>query len=105
MAQWKNIDQKDIDASFKAIQSLFVTGSIEKMYQLIDHKPTKIAKLLGMSYKSLHEKLKEPSKFTQLHILTLSYAIQVDPNIINDVIQKESLKRVVDKIKKFKAKA
>lgn len=104
MAQWKNIDQKEMDAAFKAIQSLFLTGSIEKMYQLIDHKPTKIAKLLGMSYKGLHEKLREPSKFTQLHILTLSYAVNIDPNIINDVIQKESLKKVVEKIKKFKAK-
>lgn len=105
MAEWKKVDtEENMEAAFISIRSMFLTGSVKKMYQLIDHNPTKLSLLLGMSYKSYHIKLQYPEKFSQMQIMTLSYAINIDPNLINDIIQKEVEKKVIEKFKKFRAK-
>lgn len=105
MAEWKNINTSEkIDPAFAAIRSLFLDGSIDTMYKLIDHNPTKIARLLSMSYKTLITKLQEPWKFSTMHILLLAYTTRIDPEIINNIIQSESEKAVKAKFSIFKLK-
>lgn len=71
------------------------------MYQLVNRSPTKIAELLGINYDSYHDKLQNPEKFTTFHINTMAYVFKIDPNIINDIIQKEILEKVIAKVSKF----
>lgn len=105
MAEWKNIDASEkLDPAFAAIRSLFLDGSIDTMYKLIDHNPTKIARLLSMSYKTFITKLQEPWKFSTMQILLLAYTTRINPEIINNIIQKESEKAVKTKYNSFKEK-
>jgi hypothetical protein len=104
MAEWKNIDNEKLDPAFAAIRSLFLDGTIDSMYKLIDYNPTKVASLFSMSYRTYHDKLKEPWKFSVLHILLLANVIRIDPGVINDIIQKESEKAIKDKIENYKLK-
>lgn len=105
MANWENMLEDDesnfVDPKFEDIQSLFLTGKIKKMYQLVKRSPTKIAELLGINYDSYHTKLVSPEKFTTLHINTMAYVFKIDPNIINDIIQKETLEKVLLKVKSY----
>ena len=104
MANW-NISKADneipIDPNFEDIQTLFLSGKISKMYQLVKRSPTKVAKLLGINYEAYHNKLSNPEKFTVFHINTMAYAFRIDPNIIHDVIQKEIQDKVKVKVKDF----
>ncbi|RQO74524.1 hypothetical protein DBR43_03795 [Pedobacter sp. KBW06] len=108
MAKWENMLEDDessfVDPKFEDIQSLFLAGKIKKMYQLVKRSPTKIAELLGINYDSYHTKLMNPEKFTTLHINTMAYVFKIDPNIINDVIQSETLEKVMLKVKNFEEK-
>lgn len=105
MAEWNDIDTSEkLDPAFAAIRSLFLDGSIDTMYKLIHHNPTKIARLLSMSYKTLITKLQEPWKFSTMQILLLAYTTRIDPEIINNIIQKESEKAVKTKHRSFKEK-
>ena len=102
MAEWKGkIDVDNMDADFISIRSLFLTGSISKMYQLVKQSPTKVSKLLGLNYEAYHTKLVHPEKFSVLHINVLAYAIKIDPTIIYEIIQKETTVTVSDKFHKF----
>lgn len=102
MGEWNiKIDLEEMDSDFVSIRSLFISASISKMYQLVKQSPTKIARLLGLNYEAYHDKLLNPEKFTELHINTLSYAIQIDPVIIHNIIQREIRYKVEIKIKKF----
>lgn len=103
MAEWTKIDKLEkIDPAFSAIKSQLLDGTIDTMYKLIDYNPTKIGRLLSMSYKTLITKLQEPWKFSTLNILVLAYALRVDPDIIYNIIQKESENVVCAKIEAFK---
>lgn len=105
MAEWnKKIELDEMDEDFLAIRSLFLAGSVNKMYRLAKQSPTKVSKLLGMNYESYHEKLLNPEKFSELHINTMAYAIGIDPTIIHDVIQKEIRDKVEEKMKAFENK-
>lgn len=109
MAEWKKLPEEPIDPDFAAIRSLFLDGTINKMYKLIDYSPAKIIRLLKSTYSLYHDKLKEPWKFGMQHILKLAYAIRVDPQVIIDVIQRESenntreeYQRYLDKVAELK---
>jgi len=102
MANWeKNVELEGMDPDFLSIRSIFISGSMSNMYQLVNYSPTKISKLLGLNYDAYHTKLANPEKFSVLHINILSYVLQIDPTIINDIIQKEIKDKVLEKIKKF----
>ena len=102
MAEWiGNIDLDGMDPDFISIRSLFLSGSISKMYQLVKHSPTKVSKLLGLNYDAYHTKLVQPEKFSILHINVLAYAVKIDPMIIFEIIQKETSSRVREKYQKF----
>ncbi len=105
MAEWKKLPDEPIDPDFAAIRSLFLDGTINKMYKLIDYSPSKIIKLLKTTYPLYHDKLKEPWKFGMQHILKLAYAIRVDPQVIIDVIQRESEKNTREEYQNFLDKA
>jgi hypothetical protein len=104
MAEWElfkgNILDK-IDSEFENIQSLILSGKIEKMYQLVDRSPNKVAKLLGLNYNSYHDKLRNPEKFTTLHVNTMAFAFRIDPDTIHNIIQKEITSKVVKKFARF----
>jgi len=103
MATWKeSIELEKMDPDFLSIRSIFISDSISNMYQLVKHSPTKISKLLGLNYDAYHTKLVNPEKFSVLHINVLAYAIQIDPEIIHNIIQKETEHKVLEKIKKYK---
>lgn len=105
MANWKeNVDLKNLDPDFLSIRSIFISGSMTNMYQLVNHSPTKISRLLGLNYDAYHTKLANPEKFTVLHINVLSYVLQLDPIIIHNVIQSEIETKVLEKIKKFQSR-
>jgi len=106
MADWKeNIDLEQMDPDFLSIRSIFISGSISNMYQLVKHSPTKISRLLGLNYDAYHTKLLNPEKFSILHVNVLAYAIQVDPIVIQEIIQKETRSKVLEKFKRFKQPA
>jgi hypothetical protein len=104
MAEWKNIDNEKLDPAFAAIRSLFLDGTIDSLYKLIDYSPTKVASLFSMSYRTYHDKLKEPWKFSLLHILVLANVLRIDPEVINSIIQKESEKAIRVKIELYNLK-
>ena len=102
MAEWNGtLDIECMDPDFISIRSLFLSGAITKMYQLVKHSPTKVSKLLGLNYDAYHTKLVHPEKFSILNINVLAYAIYIDPVIIYEIIQKETSSRILDKYNKF----
>lgn len=102
MANWRgDFDIDKLDPDFFSIRSMFMSGSISKMYQLVKHSPTKISKLLGLNYDAYHTKLLSPERFSLLQINLLAYAIQIDPSMIHEIIQKEIEVKVLEKYKKF----
>jgi hypothetical protein len=106
MANWKeSIELEKMDPDFLSIRSIFISGSLSSMYQLVKHSPTKVSKLLGLNYDAYHTKLVNPEKFSVLHINVLAYAIQIDPTVIYDIIQKEAEQKILEKIKKYKDKS
>ncbi|WP_443938804.1 hypothetical protein [Pedobacter sp. MW01-1-1] len=103
MEHWKeNLDLENMDPDFLSIRSMFISGSLKNMYQLVKHSPTKISKLLGLNYDAYHTKLLNPEKFSLLHINILAFALHINPNIINTLIQKQIEPKVIEKIDKFK---
>lgn len=90
MAEWSKTNNEKIKPAFAAIRSLFLDGTIDKMYKLINYNPTKVAKLFSMSYKTFHEKLREPWRFSTFHILLLAKILEIDPEVINRIIQTEA---------------
>lgn len=104
MAEWKNISCDKLDPTFAAIRSLFLDGTINKMYKLIDYNPTKVARLFSMSYKTYHEKLKQPWKFSSFHIMILARITGIDPEVINKIIQEEALTTLDKGIEAYKLK-
>lgn len=104
MAEWKNNEKGKLDPAFAAIRSLFLDGTIDTMYKLIDHSPTKVAALFSMSYTKYQQKLREPWKFTIGHIMLLAFYLKVDPEVINRIIQKDTENFVKEKFELFKLK-
>lgn len=103
MSIWKeDIELDKMDPDFLSIRSMFVSGSISTMYQLVSYSPTKVSKLLGLNYSAYHTKLVNPEQFSVLHINVLAYAIQIDPNIIHDLIQNQIIEKIQEKLKKFR---
>lgn len=104
MANWDIFNDNNthpIDPKFEDIQTLFLSGRITSMYQLVKRSPTKVAKLLGINYESYHHKLSNPENFTEYHINLMAYAFRIDPNIIHDVIQKQIIEKVKIKLELF----
>ncbi|WP_412467476.1 hypothetical protein [Pedobacter sp. KLB.chiD] len=102
MTIWKeSIELDKMDPDFISIRSMFISGSISTMYQLVNYSPTKVSKLLGLNYSAYHTKLVNPEQFSILHLNVLAYAIQIDPNIIQNIIQQQIEDKILDKFKKF----
>lgn len=113
MATWNDKFEAEIklDPVFAALKSLITDGTITKMASLLDYSPTKLIVLLKMNHQTFVRKCQEPWKFSNEHILLLSYIIDIDPIFIFDIIQKESLEHLknesrlyIDKIKAEGAK-
>lgn len=103
MADWKlpnNNPEKDLSS----IGALFETHKIKKMYDISELYPTKIIKLLGINSERYSVKLADPEKFTVSEILRLAYIFNINPNLIIDVIQAETEKKIVNKVNLHKAK-
>ena len=103
MADWKlpnNNPEKDLSS----IGALFETHKIKKMYDISELYPTKIIKLLGINSERYSVKLADPEKFTVSEILRLAYIFNINPNLIIDVIQAETEKKIVNKVNVHKAK-
>lgn len=99
MADWnKNFENINLDPDFLAIRSLFESGYIKRMALLKEQSPTKIAKLLGLQYNSYLDKLDFPEKFLVKHIYLLALSCQIDPNIIFNIIQKETQTRIAERL-------
>ena len=103
MANWKKEKETDVklDSVFTSLKSLFSDGSITSISSLIDYSPSKLAKLLKMSYNTFLIKIHSPWKFSNEHILLLSYTIGIDPSIIIDIIQKESEEHINNEFNKY----
>lgn len=103
MANWKllnNNPEKDLSS----IGALFETHKIKKMYDISELYPTKVIKLLGINSERYSVKLADPEKFTVSEILRLAYIFNINPNLIIDVIQAETEKKIVNKVNLHKAK-
>lgn len=103
MANWKiknNSPEKDLSS----IGAMFETNKIKKMYDISELYPTKIIKLLGINSERYSVKLADPEKFTVSEILRLAYILNIDPNLIINVIQAETEKKIISKIGVNKAK-
>jgi len=103
MANWKsnnNSPEKDLSS----IGAMFETNKIKKMYDISELYPTKIIKLLGINSERYSVKLADPEKFTVSEILRLAYILNIDPNLIINVIQAETEKKIISKIGVNRAK-
>lgn len=98
MADWKNSDRK-IEPDLSSVASMFETKKIKRMYDISELFPTKISRLLGINSDRYSVKLSNPEKFTVAEILKLAYILAIDPNLIFDIIQKQSENTIVEKIK------
>lgn len=103
MAIWENKFKTDIkiDPVFAALKSLLSDGSITKMTSFVDYSPTKLMTVLKMNHQTFIDKCKEPWKFSTEHILILSYIIDIDPVIIFEIIQKESLEHLNERANQY----
>ncbi|ERJ57346.1 hypothetical protein [Sphingobacterium paucimobilis] len=111
MAIWENKFTTEIklDPVFAALKSLISDGTITEMISLREYSPTKLMAVLKMNHQTFIEKCEEPWKFSTEHILLLSYIIDIDPILLFEIIQKESLNHLkkqagvyLDKIQKKK---
>lgn len=103
MANWKssnNSPEKDLSS----IGAMFETNKIKKMYDIAELYPTKIIKLLGINSERYSVKLADPEKFTVSEVLRLAYILNIDPNLVINVIQAETEKKILNKIGMNKAK-
>jgi len=103
MANWKN-DNNSPEKDLSSIGAMFETNKIKKMYDISELYPTKIIKLLGINSERYSVKLADPEKFTVSEILRLAYILNIDPNLIINVIQSETEKKIISKIGVNKAK-
>lgn len=97
MANWKN-NNNNPEKDLSSIGAMFETNKIKKMYDISELYPTKIIKLLGINSERYSVKLADPEKFTVSELLRLAYILNIDPNLIIDVIQRESEERILSKI-------
>lgn len=103
MANWK-ISNDNPEKDLSSIGALFETEKIKKMYDISELYPTKVIKLLGINSERYSVKLADPEKFTVSEVLRLAYILNIDPNLIIAVIQAETEKKIVGKIRESKAK-
>jgi hypothetical protein len=103
MANWKN-NNNSPEKDLSSIGAMFETNKIKKMYDISELYPTKIIKLLGINSERYSVKLADPEKFTVSEILRLAYILNIDPNLIINVIQTETEKKIISKIGVNKAK-
>lgn len=97
-----------IHDEFILIKAGFESGSITKMSQLENEKPTRIAKLAGMNQGRYGAKLFEPWEFSPSEITRIALIINVDEGLIMKVISNQirenELKRILANIKKIEEK-
>lgn len=103
MANWKFTDTNP-EKDLSSIGALFETNKIKKMYDISELYPTKIIKLLGINSERYSVKLADPEKFTLSEILRLAYIFGIDPNLIVNIIQVETEKKIVNKVDAHRAK-
>jgi len=103
MSDW-NLMNNDPEKDLSSIGALFETGKIKKMYDIAELYPTKIIKLLGINSERYSVKLADPEKFTVSEVLRMAYIFNIDPNLILNVIQVETEKRIITKISHHKSK-
>ena len=103
MANWKN-NNNNPEKDLSSIGAMFETSKIKKMYDISELYPTKIIKLLGINSERYSVKLADPEKFTVSEILRLAYILNIDPNLIVNVIQAETEKKIIRKISVNRAK-
>ncbi|MDQ0966002.1 putative membrane protein [Flavobacterium sp. W4I14] len=103
MANWKN-NNNSPEKDLSSIGAMFETNKIKKMYDISELYPTKIIKLLGINSERYSVKLSNPEKFTVSEVLRLAYIFNIDPNLIINVIQAETEKKILNKIGENKAK-
>ena len=97
MANWKN-NNNSPEKDLSSIGAMFETDKIKKMYDISELYPTKIIKLLGINSERYSVKLADPEKFTVSEILRLAYLLNIDPNLIINVIQGETEKKIVNRL-------
>lgn len=103
MANWKLINN-DPEKDLSSIGALFETSKIKKMYDISELYPTKVIKLLGINSERYSVKLADPEKFTVSEILRMAYIFNIDPNLILNVIQAETEKKIINRVTVFKVK-
>ncbi|WP_406826407.1 hypothetical protein [Pedobacter sp. KACC 23697] len=103
MANWKN-NNNNPEKDLSSIGAMFEINKIKKMYDISELYPTKIIKLLGINSERYSVKLADPEKFTVSEILRLAYILNIDPNLIVNVIQAETEKKIISKISLNRAK-
>lgn len=97
MANWKN-NNNSPEKDLSSVGAMFETHKIKKMYDISELYPTKIIKLLGINSERYSVKLADPEKFTVSEVLRLAYILNIDPNLIIDVIQTETEKKIVNRL-------
>ena len=103
MANWKLINT-DLEKDLSSIGALFEINKIKKMYDISELYPTKVIKSLGINSERYSVKLSDPEKFTVSEILRMAYIFNIDPNLILNVIQGETEKKIVNKVIHYKSK-
>ena len=103
MANWKLINN-NLEKDLSSIGALFETNRIKKMYDISELYPTKVIKLLGINSERYSVKLADPEKFTISEILRLAFIFNIDPNLIINVIQGETEKKIVNTVEHQRAK-
>jgi len=100
-------ENKQNDAAFGSIKSLFEKGYVKKMYEICPLHPTKVIKALGLNHGRYVNKLTKPEKFTINEIIRFSILIGVDHYTVLKVIVDEAAPVVTkrEELKRARQKA
>lgn len=86
---------EEIGPELQSIQSMFETGKVKKMYDIVKLHPTLIIQTLSFNHGSYSSKLAKPEKFSVKDIIKLARLIKVDYNKLNEIIFKEALENII----------
>lgn len=88
----------NIHNEFSFIKAAFESDAVKKMSALEKHKPTLVAKCIGMNQGRYGSKLFNPKEFSPSEIIRLSIVFNIDAGLIINVIKNELLEDEMKRI-------
>ena len=91
------INKEKLKNTLASMASMFETGRVSKMKDIVTMYPTGIVVALGINYGGYMAKCAAPEKFIMEDLIKLAQILNIDIELILKVVVKESLKNVEKK--------